>query len=279
MNTIAKFQIHKDGANALSEDILTGDLTAELIPENTLLKTKIISRESAVICGLQWLTTAFLQMDEDINVQCLVTDGELVQENQTICTIDGNARSILTAERTALNFLQLLSGTATTAKKFADKIHQLNTHTIILDTRKTIPGLRLAQKYAISCGGCHNHRKGLYDALLIKENHIQACGSITQAIVSAKNRYPDKTVEIEIENITELEEAIKAGVDIAMLDNFTLANIKQAVKINQGMIKLEISGGVTFDSIADIATIGVDYISIGEITKDVKSIDFSMRFI
>ncbi|MBT7408323.1 MAG: carboxylating nicotinate-nucleotide diphosphorylase, partial [Methylococcales bacterium] len=200
MNTIAKFQIHKDVANALSEDILTGDLTAELIPENTLLKTKIISRESAVICGLQWLTTAFLQMDEDINVQCLVTDGELVQENQTICTIDGNARSILTAERTALNFLQLLSGTATTAKKFADKIHQLNTHTIILDTRKTIPGLRLAQKYAISCGGCHNHRKGLYDALLIKENHIQACGSITQAIVSAKNRYPDKTVEIEIEN-------------------------------------------------------------------------------
>ena len=262
---------------ALSEDIGSGDITAELVATDTQYLAKVITREPAIVCGVDWVNETFAQLDSSVTIDWSVSDGDRVEADQTLFTLSGSARSILTGERTALNFLQLLSGTATLCDRYA----QLTAHTSVklLDTRKTIPGLRTAQKYAVSCGGCFNHRIGLYDAYLIKENHIAACGSITDAVTTAKAKHPDKPVEVEVENLDELEQALAAQADIVMLDNFSIKDLEQAVDINQGRAKLEASGNVSEVSLASLAATGVDYISIGALTKHVTAIDLSMRFL
>lgn len=261
--------------NALAEDIGTGDITAGLIPLSAVASARVISRETAVICGRYWVDEVFQQVDPRIEVEWLVKEGEQVDADETLFRLQGPARSLLTAERCALNFLQLLSGTATTCKRYADLVQ--GTGVQLLDTRKTIPGLRLAQKYAVTCGGCHNHRTGLYDALLIKENHITACGSITRAIDAARQQSPGQPVEIEVENLAELEQALAGSADVIMLDNFTLSDLHQAVTLSVGKARLEASGGVTETSVRAIAETGVDYISIGVLTKHCRAIDLSMR--
>ncbi len=263
--------------DALSEDIGSGDITAQLVAADTQYLAKVITREPAIICGVDWVNETFAQLDNSVTINWLVKDGDRVAAEQTLFTLSGSARSILTGERTALNFLQLLSGTATLCDRYA----QLTAHTAVklLDTRKTIPGLRTAQKYAVSCGGCFNHRVGLYDAYLIKENHIAACGSINAAITTAKENHPDKPVEVEVENLNELEQALAAQADIVMLDNFSIKDLEQAVAITQGRAKLEASGNVSETSLASLAATGVDYISIGALTKHVTAIDLSMRFL
>jgi nicotinate-nucleotide pyrophosphorylase (carboxylating) len=266
---------------ALAEDIGSGDITAELIPADKNAQARIITREQAVISGCTWVNEVFAQVDADVKIDWHVQDGDLVEANTVLFTLDGNARSLLTAERAALNFLQLLSGTATRCHYYAQLIK--DTQVKLLDTRKTIPGLRTAQKYAVTCGGCFNHRIGLYDAFLIKENHINACGSITAAINTARNNHPGKPVEVEVESLLELDEALNAKADVVMLDNFSLDDMRQAVtstaERTQGATKLEASGGVTDETLLPIAETGVDYISIGTLTKDCKAIDLSMRFI
>ncbi len=260
---------------ALAEDIKSGDITAELIPAKNTMKAKVITREQAVICGIDWVNETFRQLDKEVTINWHCKDGDQVEADSVLFTLEGNARSLLTGERTALNFLQLLSGTATRCAEYAKIV--AGTGVTLLDTRKTIPGLRTAQKYAVSCGGCANHRIGLYDAFLIKENHISACGSITAAITTARNNHPSKPVEVEVENIDEFHEALAAGADIIMLDNFSHSDKLSAVKICNNSAKLEASGGITKDSLRDIAETGVDYISIGTLTKDIKAIDLSMQ--
>lgn len=259
--------------SALSEDVGSGDVTAELIPEDTLASATLITREHAVVAGCQWFNEVFNQLPHATKINWNVADGDVVAPEQTLCTLDGSARSLLTGERTAINFLQTLSATATTVASFVDTIK--DTETKILDTRKTIPGLRLAQKYAVVCGGGTNHRVGLYDAILIKENHIMAAGSITQAVKKAKTK--NLPVEVEVESLAELEEALTAGADQILLDNFDLALLEKAVNINQGRAKLEASGNIKKDDLYAIAKTGVDYISIGALTKHIRAIDFSMR--
>ena len=261
--------------NALAEDIGTGDITACLIPASTMASAKVISRETAIVCGRQWVDEVFRQVDTGINVEWLINEGEQVNANQTLFNLHGSARSLLTAERCALNFLQLLSGTATICHHYASLVQ--DTRARLLDTRKTIPGLRLAQKYAVTCGGCHNHRLGLYDAFLIKENHIAACGGILQAVQEARSQAPEKPVEIEVESLAELKQALDAGADTIMLDNFTLPDLRHAVAITEGRAKLEASGGITETTLRPIAETGVDYVSIGVLTKDCKTVDLSMR--
>ncbi|MFO1421106.1 MAG: carboxylating nicotinate-nucleotide diphosphorylase [Candidatus Competibacteraceae bacterium] len=263
-------------ALALAEDVGAGDLTAALIPEDARAEATVISRETAVLCGVAWFDTVFRQLDPRATVDWRAADGDRIEPNQVLCTLLGPARALLTGERTALNFLQMLCGTATLARRFADTV--AGTGATILDTRKTLPGLRLAQKYAVRCGGCRNHRIGLFDAVLIKENHIMAAGSITQAIAAARRLHPGVTVEVEVENLAELEEALAARPDIVMLDNFDLATMTEAVRIAGGRVKLEASGNVNFDTVRQIAETGVDYISIGGLTKDVRAVDLSMRF-
>lgn len=263
-------------ALALAEDVGGGDLTAALIPETARAEATVISREDAVLCGTAWFDAVFRQLDPRVSIDWQATDGERVQPGQPLCTLRGPARALLTGERTALNFLQALSGTATLARRFADTV--AGTGAVILDTRKTLPGLRLAQKYAVRCGGCRNHRIGLFDAVLIKENHIMAAGSIRNAIAAARRLHPGVTVEVEVENLAELEEALAARPDIVMLDNFDLAALVEAVRITARRVKLEASGNVNFDTVRKIAETGVDYISIGGLTKDVRAIDLSMRF-
>jgi len=263
-------------ATALAEDIGSGDLTASLIPKAALAKAKIISKQAFVICGKDFVTEVFRQLDQMVAIDWKINDGDLTRNNEVLCEISGPARSLLTGERTALNFLQTLSSTATLTQQFVKKIS--GTKTTLLDTRKTIPGLRIVQKYAVTCGGGKNHRFGLYDAILIKENHIAACGSITAAITEARKLYPDKKIEVEVQNLVELREAISANPNIIMLDNFDLANIQQAVTINAGKTKLEVSGEVSLDNILDIAKTGVDYISVGAITKTIIKIELSMLF-
>ena len=260
---------------ALSEDIGKGDLTAELISAKTIGKAEVICRQQAVLCGTAWFDQVFRQLDDRVTVDWLLGDGDLVAVEQIVCHIKGPARVLLSGERTALNFLQLLSGTATLTRSYVEQLGEGNTR--LLDTRKTIPGLRSAQKYAVVCGGGKNHRMGLYDAILIKENHILAAGSIENAITKAKKS--GHAVEIEIENIDELKAAIAAGADSVLLDNFSLDNLQQAVDINAGQIKLEVSGGVEMDSLKAIAATGVDFISVGALTKHVQAVDFSMRII
>jgi nicotinate-nucleotide pyrophosphorylase (carboxylating) len=263
-------------ALALAEDVGAGDLTAALIPEDARAEATVISRKTAVLCGAAWFDAVFRQLDPRVAIDWQAADGDRIEPNQVLCTLRGPARALLTGERTALNFLQMLSGTATLARRFADTV--AGTGATILDTRKTLPGLRLAQKYAVRCGGCQNHRIGLFDAVLIKENHIMAAGSITNAIAAARRLHPGVTVEVEVENLAELEEALAAGPDIVMLDNFDLATMAEAVRIAGGRVKLEASGNVSFDTVRQIAETGVDYISIGGLTKDVRAVDLSMRF-
>lgn len=261
---------------ALTEDIGTGDITAELINSNATARARIFCREEAIICGQPWVNEVFRQIDPNVNITWQVKDGDQAQANQEVLLLDGPARALLTAERSALNFLQTLSSVATASRHLMNLVKHTNVK--ILDTRKTIPGLRRAQKYAVQQGGCQNHRIGLYDAFLIKENHINACGGITQVVNNAKALHPDKTVEIEVENLEQLEEAIAANADIVMLDNFELSSLQDAVKLNKGRVKLEASGGYSGNDIIPVAESGVDYISIGSLTKDCKATDFSMLF-
>lgn len=258
---------------ALDEDIGSGDITAELIPEHADASATLITREHATLAGQQWFDEVFKQLDTSIQIDWLVKDGEIISPNQTLCNLCGPARSLLSGERAAINFLQTLSGTATAVACFVSLIS--DTKAKILDTRKTIPGLRLAQKYAVTCGGGKNHRIGLYDEILIKENHILAAGSITKAISLAKEK--NVPVEIEVESLQELEEALQANPDQVLLDNFNIAELNKAVLIAKGKTKLEASGNIDKRTIRAIAETGVDYISIGALTKHIKAIDFSMR--
>lgn len=268
--------LQQNVAMALAEDIGSGDVTAALVPADQTATASVICREPAVICGAAWVNEVFRQVDAGISVEWFVRDGDQVAPDARIFSASGKARSLLTAERAALNFLQLLSGVASTARHYADRVR--HTGVRILDTRKTIPGLRLAQKYAVQTGGCHNHRLGLYDAYLIKENHISACGGIAQAIATARRLHPDRPVEVEVENLEELEQALQARADIVMLDNFDLARTREAVALNAGRSKLEASGGFTDATLVDVAETGVDYISVGALTKHLRATDFSMRF-
>lgn len=262
--------------NALREDIGSGDITAELIPANTTATAYIYAREPAILCGTAWVDEVMRQVDSVIRVEWLAHDGDHVGKDQQLAKLIGSARHLLTAERCALNFLQTLSGTATLCGHYATLV--AHTDVRLLDTRKTLPGLRSAQKYAVVAGGCHNHRMGLYDAFLIKENHIAACGSINAAVSRAREMHPDKPVEVEVENLTQLREAINAAAEVIMLDNFDLSALSEAVTLNVGRAKLEASGGVNEKSLPGIAETGVDYISIGALTKDCKAIDLSMLF-
>ncbi|MFT6030643.1 MAG: nicotinate-nucleotide pyrophosphorylase (carboxylating) [Oleiphilaceae bacterium] len=275
MNTALNQAIQASVQLALQEDIGSGDITAQLISEEKTAQASVITREDAIICGIDWVNEVFKSISDKLNIEWFVSDGEKASANTTLFKISGSARAILTGERAALNFLQTLSGTATLSHKYAKKV--AHTKVKLLDTRKTIPGLRLAQKYAVKCGGCFNHRLGLYDAFLIKENHIMACGGINNAIQHARIIAPDKPVEVEVENLKEFDQALNANADIIMLDNFSLSEMKQAVSINQGNAKLEASGNVNFETLVPIAETGVDFISIGALTKDCKSIDLSMR--
>lgn len=262
---------------ALEEDIGTGDITAALIPANQMAKAEVISRDEATICGRDWVNEVFRQVDPTVKLHWHINDGNRVAPNQPLFLAEGPARSLLTAERCALNFLQTLSGTASRSHDYAEKVR--STEVKLLDTRKTLPGLRNAQKYAVSCGGCYNHRLGLYDAFLIKENHIAACGGIANAIEQARHNEPGKPVEIEVESLDEFQQALEAGADIIMLDNFSLAEMRLAVKQTAGKAKLEASGGITSETLLSYAETGVDYISIGALTKDCDSVDLSMRLI
>ena len=262
---------------ALQEDIGDGDITARLIPESEQATARVISREHATISGTAWVDEVFRQVDAGMDISWNVKDGDQVTPNQALFTVTGSARSILTAERAALNFLQTLSGTATVSQQYADKV--ATTKVKLLDTRKTIPGLRLAQKYAVTCGSCYNHRIGLYDAFLIKENHIMACGGIKAAIETAQKTAPGKPVEIEVETLEQLHEALAADADIIMLDNFTLEQMREAVAITNGKAKLEASGNITDETLVPIAETGVDYISIGALTKHCRAVDLSLRLI
>lgn len=260
---------------ALAEDIGSGDITAQLIPAEKTASARVITRESAVISGVAWVNEVFRQVDSSVQVRWLVADGQRVQANAVLFELQGKARALLTGERTALNFLQSLSAVATRCQYFADRV--TGTAVKLLDTRKTLPGLRLAQKYAVTCGGCHNHRLGLYDAFLIKENHIAACGGVAATVAAAHRIAPGKPVEVEVENLDELREALAAGADIIMLDELSLDDMRTAVQLNASQAKLEASGGVNEQTIRAIAETGVDYISLGTLTKDVKAIDLSMR--
>ena len=265
---------------ALAEDIGDGDITAQLIPAAQQGKARVISRQEAVICGVEWVNEVFRQVDDSVRVHWLVSDGDTVSADQTLFELEGSARSLLTGERSALNFLQTLSATTTISAYYASLVE--GTGVKLLDTRKTIPGLRLAQKYAVTCGGCYNHRIGLYDAFLIKENHIMACGSIANAVATAKRNEPGKPVEVETESFEELQQALDAQADIIMLDNFDHAGLRLAVQKNKQHptpAKLEASGGIDASTLRSIAETGVDYISIGLLTKDCKAVDLSMRFI
>jgi nicotinate-nucleotide pyrophosphorylase (carboxylating) len=266
-------------SRALEEDLGDGDITAALIPTNVSAVGSVICREEAVLCGTAWFIEVFRQLDSSITIHWQAEDGDDIEANQTLCTLEGPARSLLTGERAALNFLQTLSATATAARRYVRAI--AGTSATVLDTRKTLPGLRTPQKYAVACGGGQNHRMGLYDAFLIKENHILACGGIAPAVEHARSSAPGKPVEVEVETLDELQQALTAGADTVMLDNMDLNTMRRAVEINreqtQGRTKLEASGGITLETIRTIAETGVDYISVGSITKDIQAIDLSMR--
>ncbi len=263
-------------AAALAEDVGTGDITAALVPQTQTAEATVLCREHAVICGEVWVSEVFRQLDSTITLHWLRRDGERIRPEETVFIAKGPARALLTAERTALNFLQTLSGVATAAREYVDLVS--HTSVKILDTRKTIPGLRLAEKYAVLTGGCHNHRLGLYDAFLIKENHISACGGITAAIATARSMHPDRTIEVEVETMAQLEEALAARADIVMLDNFSLDLTRAAVALNKGRAKLEASGGYTTETLVAVAETGVDYISVGSLTKHIRATDFTLLF-
>jgi len=260
---------------ALEEDIGSGDITAELIPADKLATATVITREPAVLCGRAWADEVFRQLDPSVQLEWHAEDGDALQADQQLVTLRGPARSLLTGERTALNFLQTLSGTATSAREYAQLV--AGSDVKVLDTRKTIPGLRTAQKYAVRCGGCHNHRMGLHDAFLIKENHIAACGGIAQAVATARRNHPGKPVEVEVETLDELQQALAAGADIIMLDEFSEADARQAMALVQQRSKIEISGSVTSATVPKLLGIRPDYVSTGSLTKHLRAIDLSMR--
>lgn len=260
---------------ALEEDVGTGDITALLIPEDKVSTATVITREDCVLCGQAWFDEVFAQLGGVIDIVWHYQDGDWVTANSTLVTLSGNARTLLTGERTALNFVQLLSGTASKSYEYAQLV--AGTDVKILDTRKTIPGLRAAQKYAVACGGCYNHRVGLFDAFLIKENHIAACGGIAAAIAEARKIAADKPVEVEVENLEELQQALDAKADIVMLDNFSLENLRKASTLNAYRAKLEASGNINEISLPPIAGTGVNYISVGDLTKHCRAVDLSMR--
>ncbi len=263
-------------ARALQEDVGSGDISAQLIPAQAQGTAHIYCREPAVLCGTAWADEVLRQVDASVQVQWHASDGDLLEKDQKIASYRGKARSLLTAERCMLNFLQTLCGTATLSSRYAARV--AHTSVRLLDTRKTIPGLRQAQKYAVATGGCFNHRMGLYDAFLIKENHISACGSIGAAVSTARQLHPHKPVEVEVEDLLQLQEALQAGADIIMLDNFSLEDLRQGVAINAGRAQLEASGGINSDTLVAVAETGVDCISIGALTKDCKATDLSMLF-
>ena len=266
-----------DALTTLDQPDASADITAQLIPADRISSARVITREAGVFCGQPWVDEVFAQLGGEVKVEWLVQDGEHLSPNQELFRLHGPARLLLTGERNALNFVQTLSGVATLTARYVAELEETGCR--LLDTRKTIPGLRSAQKYAITCGGGKNHRIGLFDAYLIKENHILACGGIAGAIQEARRLNPDKPVEVEVESLTELEQALTAGADIVMLDNFDLAMMREAVAINQGRAKLEVSGNVTLETLAEFAATGVDYISVGALTKHVRALDLSMRFI
>ncbi|MEN8213868.1 MAG: carboxylating nicotinate-nucleotide diphosphorylase [Pseudomonadota bacterium] len=270
-------EIRRQVATAIAEDVGNGDLTAALLPGELLAEAQVIAREAGVICGISWVDEVFRQIDADVSIRWHVADGDSVDEDQQLCHLSGRARSLLTAERAALNFLQSLSGTATAASTYVQAV--AGTGVRILDTRKTIPGLRLAQKYAVRCGGGHNHRSGLYDAILIKENHISAAGSIAAVLQQAQRSFPDVETEIEVESLQEFQQALDAGAIRVLLDNFSLAELQQAVAINNGRARLEVSGGVTIEGVKALAETGVDDISVGALTKHLQAFDLSMLFV
>lgn len=271
-----QIQIEEDARRALEEDLGSGDITAQLIDARQIRKARVISREAAVVCGHHWFDAVFRLIDDSIDIRWDVHDGDMIAADQLLCTLKGPARALLSGERAALNFLQTLSGTATLAQQYAAQVKGMKTR--ILDTRKTIPGLRRAQKYAVRCGGCHNHRMGLYDAFLIKENHIAAAGSIAAAVNNARALRHELPVEVEVENRAQLQQALDAGADRILLDNFSVNAIRAAVELVGGKAELEASGGITLDNVRDYAATGVDFISIGALTKDLRAVDLSMRF-
>ena len=264
-------------SRALNEDIGTGDITADLIAQDSVAEARVISRQAAILCGCAWFDAVFQRLDRSISITWSLRDGEAVAPNQSLCQLRGPARAILTGERTALNLLQTLSATATVTHRYVEAVR--GTGVKILDTRKTLPGLRTAQKYAVMCGGGTNHRMGLYDGILIKENHIMAAGSIAAAIHTVHRLHPNIPVEVETESLGQLRQALDAGADVILLDNFDIEVMREAVALNQHRAKLEASGGVSLNTIRDIAETGVDFISVGALTKNIDAVDLSMRFV
>jgi len=280
-NKIPQHLISQQVQNALDEDLGYGDITASLIAPDKSAQAQLIVRESAVICGIQWFELAFKLLDKDCSINWHINDGDRSQENQLICDIKGNARAMLSAERTALNFLQTLSGTATITSHYVEQLAKSNIR--LLDTRKTIPGLRAAQKYAVSCGGGFNHRQGLFDGVLIKENHISAAGGISQAVTIARQTVAHSLkIEVEVETLEEVEQALDARADILLLDNMSIEMLQQAITLNKNCIghtaKLEVSGDINDKKLQLLSSIDINYISVGSITKHLKAVDFSLRF-
>lgn len=271
-------QIHLNVTHSLNEDICSGDLTAQLLPADTIVNAQVITREDAVLCGTQWFDGCFPPQDANCEIHWLAKDGDAIKAGQLLCEIRGKARALLTAERSALNLLQTLSGTATKTKQYVDAVAGINVK--IMDTRKTLPGLRHAQKYAVRVGGGHNQRFGLYDGILIKENHIAAAGGIKAVLAQAfRLAKPDVSVQIEVENLAQLEEALNAGAKLILLDNFDLASSRAAVQLTAKRAELEASGGITLATLREVALTGVDRISIGALTKDLHAVDLSMRML
>ena len=270
-------QITSQVSQALAEDIGSGDITAQLIPSDESIRANVITREDAILCGKAWVEEVFKQLDKNVEISWFAEEGEQLSANQKIFSLSGNARSILTGERCALNFLQSLSYTATVSREYAQLV--ADTKLTVLDTRKTIPGWRLAQKYAVTVGGAQNHRVGLYDAFLIKENHIMAAGSIENAIKQAQTIAPGKTIEVETESLAEVEQAVIAGADIIMLDNFSLSMMEEAVATYGSKVKFEASGNMTKQDLLDVANTGVNFVSVGALTKHLHAIDLSLRVV
>ncbi|KJZ12884.1 nicotinate-nucleotide pyrophosphorylase [Marinomonas sp. S3726] len=270
-------QITSQVSQALAEDIGSGDITAQLIPSDENIKANVITRENAILCGKAWVEEVFKQLDQSVEISWFAEEGEQLSANQKIFSLSGNARSILTGERCALNFLQSLSYTASVSREYAQLV--AGTKLTVLDTRKTIPGWRLAQKYAVTVGGAQNHRVGLYDAFLIKENHIMAAGSIENAVKQAQTIAPGKTIEVETESLAEVEQAVEAGADIIMLDNFSLKMMEEAVSTYGDKVKFEASGNMTKQDLLDVANTGVDFVSVGALTKHLQAIDLSLRVV
>jgi nicotinate-nucleotide pyrophosphorylase (carboxylating) len=264
-------------ARALAEDIGAGDLTAALVPAQAFAQAYIIAREPGVLCGSAWAAEALRQVAPQIRIDWQSGDGDFVTEGTTLCALEGPSRGILTAERTALNFLQTLSGTATRARRYAEAVQGL--HATVIDTRKTLPGLRSAQKYAVAVGGCGNHRMGLYDFILIKENHIAAAGGVSAALAAARHQQAGVPIEIEVETLKQLKAALAAGAERILLDNFDLVGLREAVRVTAGRARLEASGNVAFEGLRELAETGVDYISVGALTKHVHALDLSLRFV